>query len=111
MNGAGSLNEGCLSCGLNFRKGEQDEKARWPVDAVITLAALDSGGRVAESAVMDSLQQTEDTIEVAFQRPSENNELSRGWGNFLCWADHGKELLSNGSLQVQLKLHRNRYKD
>ena len=111
MNGAGSLNEGCISCGLNFRQGENDDKARWPVDAVITLSAIDSGGRVAESATMDSLQQTDDTIEVAFQRPGEGNELSRGWGNFLCWADHGKELLTNGGLQLLLRLHRNRYAD
>lgn len=111
MNATGTMNDGYLSCGLNFRAGEIDDKARWPVDVVISLAALDSGGRIAESAVMDSLQQTDDTIELAFQRPEPNSELSRGWGNFLCWADHGPELLSNGGLQLQIKLHRNRYND
>eukprot|EP00299_Pterocystis_sp_00344_P020396 c9_g1_i1.p1 GENE.c9_g1_i1~~c9_g1_i1.p1 ORF type:complete len:300 (-),score=69.13 c9_g1_i1:871-1770(-) len=109
MNGSGSTNEGCMSCGVNFRPGQGDDSAKWPVDLVYTLSIIDCLGGLVESASIDTLKQTEDTVEVAFQRPDGNNELSRGWGNFITWAEHNlSDLIVNDTMQLQLHMHRSR---
>jgi hypothetical protein len=110
MNGERSLNQGCMSCGINFRKGAVDDLAQWPVDLVFTLSVVDISGFVVESAVIDTRTESDDTVAVAFAKPEENNELSRGWGNFFTWSEHNlSDVLVNDTMNLQLHFTRQRF--
>lgn len=108
-NGPGMMNEGCLSCGINLRQGPKDEEAIWPFDLCFTLRAVDVLGNTVEEATIDAKQESVDVAQTAFERPSTDNMLSRGWGNFLNFSDHeDSTIITNDTLHLELHIMRHR---
>eukprot|EP00300_Choanocystis_sp_HF-7_P019708 c20409_g1_i4.p1 GENE.c20409_g1_i4~~c20409_g1_i4.p1 ORF type:complete len:157 (+),score=39.23 c20409_g1_i4:713-1183(+) len=105
LNGPNSLNAGSMSCGLNLRSGPHDDEIAWPFSLTFTGRVVDVMGQVVESATTRPSLESDDSTAIAFQRPEVDNTLSRGWGNFLVFAEHNMdELLVNGKLQLELHL-------